>query len=110
VVAQCCDKVVVLYAGRVVEARSTGPLFDAPAHPYTRALISCIPRDGLTKGTLQGIAGSVPTVSAYPSGCRYHPRCEQVYETCRRSVPPAARVVGGTAACHLLTVGETVHG
>ncbi|WP_165645044.1 ABC transporter ATP-binding protein, partial [Oharaeibacter diazotrophicus] len=75
VVAQVCDDVAVLYAGRLAEARTVRPLFAAPRHPYTRALIDCIPREGMAPGALAGIPGAVPVASRYPAGCRFHPRC-----------------------------------
>ncbi|PZF76805.1 ABC transporter ATP-binding protein [Aestuariivirga litoralis] len=100
VVAQCCDRVAVLYAGRLAEAAAIDPLFAAPAHPYTQALIACIPRDDTRKGTLAGIPGTVPAVSAYPPGCRYHPRCPQAQDICRTTVPDSRPRPSGVVACH----------
>lgn len=100
VVAQCCDKVAVLYAGRLAEAAAIGPLFEVPAHPYTKALIGCIPRAETPKGTLMGIPGTVPAVSAYPAGCRYHPRCPKAQDLCIRTVPAPAPRPEGVVACH----------
>ncbi|MBS0563176.1 MAG: ABC transporter ATP-binding protein [Proteobacteria bacterium] len=101
VVAQVCDKVAVLYAGRLAETREVGQLFAAPAHPYTRALIGCIPREGMAPGSLSGIPGAVPSVATYPGGCRFHPRCPRAAEPCRAAPPPfAARPGGGMLACH----------
>ena len=99
VVAQVCDRVVVLYAGRVAETRPVDDLFRSPAHPYSRALIDCIPRDGMAAGALTGIPGAVPSVAAYPPGCRYHPRCAQVGAGCRDQVPELAQ---GVACFHPL--------
>lgn len=99
VVAQACDKVAVLYAGRLAEARPVGALFAHPAHPYTAALIDCIPREGMAPGALTGIPGAVPSVAAYPPGCRYHPRCPRATDLCRSTVPPIT--TGETRlACH----------
>jgi peptide/nickel transport system ATP-binding protein len=100
VVAQTCDKVVVMYAGTVIERGTVGAIFESPRHPYTQALINCIPR-GLT-GThrLKGIEGTVPTVAQYPSGCRFHPRCERAEAICKTEVPEFAIGVGSAAACH----------
>ena len=100
VVAQCCDKVAVLYAGRLAEAAGIDPLFAKPAHPYTRALIACIPREDTLKGTLAGIPGTVPAVSAYPAGCRYHPRCPRAQDICRGTAPAPSERPGGVVACH----------
>ncbi len=100
VVAQVCDKVVVLYAGRVAESRGVNALFAKPAHPYTRALIDCIPRAGMAPGALTGIPGTVPSVAAYPSGCRYHPRCPKAGAGCADTVPEPHGLGDGVVACH----------
>ena len=99
VVAQVCDRVVVLYAGRVAETREVNALFRTPAHPYSRALIDCIPREGMAAGALTGIPGAVPSVATYPSGCRYHPRCANVGAGCRDQAPVLAQ---GVACFHPL--------
>jgi peptide/nickel transport system ATP-binding protein len=101
VVAQVCDRVAVLYAGRLSETAPVGPLFAAPRHPYTAALIGCIPRDGMAPGSLTGIPGMVPSVVNYPAGCRYHPRCPRALDLCRTVLPAAVQMPGGCAlACH----------
>jgi peptide/nickel transport system ATP-binding protein len=102
VVAQVCDRVAVLYAGRLAETRDAGALFGAPAHPYSAALIGCIPRDGMAPGSLTGIPGTVPSVATYPKGCRFHPRCSRAIARCQTDRPePVALPQGGTLACHL---------
>jgi peptide/nickel transport system ATP-binding protein len=100
VVAQACDDVVVLYAGRVAETSAVGDIFAHPAHPYTQALIGCIPRDGQTQGSLRGIPGMVPSVAHYASGCRYHPRCERAQAVCGTEVPSLREYGRSTVACH----------
>ncbi len=100
VVAQICDRVAVLYAGRLAEARAVRPLFAAPAHPYTAALIGCIPRARMEPGTLTGIPGAVPGVARYPAGCRFHPRCPRATDLCRTEAPALEPVDGGAVACH----------
>lgn len=101
VVAQICDRVGVLYAGRLAETRAVGPLFAEPQHPYTAALIGCIPREGMAQGSLTGIPGLVPSVAAYPSGCRFHPRCPRADRLCQGTVPGLrALPEGGAVACH----------
>ena len=100
VVAQTCDKVVVMYAGRAVEQGTVGDIFAAPRHPYTQALIGCIPR-GLQGGErLTGIAGTVPTVLNYPAGCPFHPRCDRAQAVCETVVPELAAAGAGAVACH----------
>ena len=100
VVAQACDHVTVLYAGRVAESNTVGEIFAHPAHPYTRALIGCIAREGQAPGSLQGIAGIVPSVTDYASGCRFHPRCSVAQGSCQTDVPLLRVLAGGAVACH----------
>ena len=101
VVAQICDRVAVLYAGRLAEEGAVGPIFAAPAHPYTRALIGCIPQEGMARGSLRGIPGAVPGAMAFPQGCRFHPRCPRATDLCRREVPAQIwSPAGGLVACH----------
>jgi peptide/nickel transport system ATP-binding protein len=100
VVAQACDKVAVLYAGRVAEANGVEAVFADPQHPYTRELIRCIPRHGQTPGSLTGIPGAVPSVMDYPPGCRFHPRCAEALPVCGNTVPIFERKTSGRAACH----------
>jgi peptide/nickel transport system ATP-binding protein len=107
VVAQSCDRVVVLYAGRVAESNSVEAIFARPCHPYTQALIRCIPRAGMAPGSLKSIPGSVPSVSEYMSGCRFHPRCERAQDICRESEPALVNSAGGSrVACHFSDGGS----
>jgi peptide/nickel transport system ATP-binding protein len=101
VVAQACDRVVVLYAGRVAESNAIDAIFADPRHPYTRELIRCIPRHGQLPGSLKGIPGAVPSVLDYPVGCRFHPRCAQALDVCSGTVPALEQKGSGLAACHL---------
>lgn len=100
VVAQACDRVVVLYAGRVAEANFVQPIFAQSAHPYTQALIRCIPLNGQAPGSLKGIPGMVPSVAEYASGCRYHPRCARMQPECAVLVPSLQARSDGMVACH----------
>jgi peptide/nickel transport system ATP-binding protein len=100
VVAQACDTVVVLYAGRVAERNGIDAIFAEPCHPYTRELIRCIPRHGQLPGSLTGIPGAVPSVMDYPQGCRFHPRCADAMDVCASTVPKLERKASGFAACH----------
>lgn len=101
VVAQICDRVAVLYAGRLAETREVTALFARPAHPYTAALIGCIPREGMAPDSLAGIQGIVPSVTAYPTGCRFRPRCQRADDLCQNLQPAFTRLAnGGGFACH----------
>lgn len=109
VVAQACDQVVVLYAGRVAESNRVDTVFAEPAHPYTRALIDCIPRSGQASGSLIGIAGIVPSVANYSSGCRYHPRCSLAQPLCASEVPALQAAGDQSVACHF-ALKRALHG
>ena len=100
VVAQACDRVVVLYAGRVAEGNMVHGIFAQPAHPYTQALIRCIPLGNQMPGTLKGIPGIVPSVADYATGCRFHPRCERAQLQCTAQIPPLVQLGAGEVACH----------
>jgi oligopeptide/dipeptide ABC transporter ATP-binding protein len=94
VAAMMADRVVVMYAGRVVERASVSELFAAPRHPYTRGLLrSAIPLDGARGFPLDTIAGSIPRLGELPGGCRFHPRCALATARCREAEPP--RVLEG---------------
>ncbi len=89
VVAEACSRVVVLYAGQVVEEAGVNELFREPAHPYTRALLAASPRLGapVAKGHLPTVPGRVADPFARPSGCAFHPRCSFAFEPCPRVEP-----------------------
>jgi oligopeptide/dipeptide ABC transporter ATP-binding protein len=100
VVAQACDQVVVLSAGRVAESNTVNAIFARPTHPYTQALIACIPRTGQAPGSLKGISGMVPSVSSYATGCRYHPRCGVAQPLCQAEAPALRVQAEHRVACH----------
>lgn len=106
VVAQTCDKVVVMYAGRAIEHGDVNAIFDEPQHPYTRALIGCIPRGLNESQRLTGIPGTVPTVQNYPKGCAFNPRCGRAEEVCRTTQPEFVEHLNSAAACHF--AGDSV--
>jgi len=102
VVAEQARRVVVMYAGRVVERAPTMALFDTPAHPYAAALLRCVPGDGEAE-RLESIEGSVPSPAALPPGCRFAPRCPRALPACDLADPPL-RSAGAAhdAACILV--------
>ena len=101
VVAEFCDKVMVMYAGNSVEYASTVELFERPLHPYTGGLLLAVPRVGRTD-ELKAIKGTVPDLVDPPSGCRFHPRCPRVMEICKENRPPLVQVEPGHfVACYL---------
>ena len=102
VVAETCHRVLVMYAGRIVESAGTVALFDAPSHPYTQSLLQSVPRRDTRRGDLVSIPGRVPELNAIPKGCPFHPRCPSVMRVCREREPPLATVAPGhVSRCHL---------
>jgi oligopeptide/dipeptide ABC transporter ATP-binding protein len=105
VVRHVADRVAVMYLGRIVEEGEATAVIDQPCHPYTRALVSAIPRPRQARRDRTVLAGDVPSPSRPPSGCRFHPRCPFAIERCRREEPvlEAPRLAadsGRRAACH----------
>lgn len=88
VVAEMCDRVVVMYAGKVVEEASVFELFAHPKHPYTKGLIGSVPKLGENRETLDSIKGNVPNPTNMPLGCKFAPRCEMAMEHCHTYEPP----------------------
>ena len=88
VVADVADKICVMYAGRVVERADVMSIYEAPAHPYTKALLESIPRIDMKGQDLASITGLPPNLTQLPSGCSFHPRCTFKTEKCEREVPP----------------------
>ena len=89
IVARMCDSVAVMYAGRVIEAGPVRRIFNAPAHPYTQALIESIPRLGGGPARLTAIDGQPPDLATLPRGCSFQARCPRVVDRCREEEPPA---------------------
>ncbi len=88
VVAQSCDRVLVMYTGKIVESADTVSLFQEPLHPYTEGLMRSLPRADRAGDRLTPVSGAVPDLLSLPSGCAFHPRCPKVMEHCRRESPP----------------------
>ena len=96
------DTIVVMYAGQLVEAAPSVSLTDNPAHPYTQLLLSAAPDPDRVGPPAVAAQGSVPSLLAPPSGCRFHPRCPHVMDVCRSQAPPSVTVAPGhVAACWL---------
>lgn len=92
VVAEVCDKVIVMYAGKVVEQANVKELFLNPKHPYTKGLLESIPKLGKRKEKLGSISGMVPSPDNMPSGCRFYDRCSKKMDICKREIPPMQEV------------------
>jgi oligopeptide/dipeptide ABC transporter ATP-binding protein len=92
VVGRMCDRVAVMYAGRIVECGPVKQIFEAPAHPYTRALIASVPRMTGSVGRLTTIEGQPPSLHDLPVGCRFAARCAQAEQRCREAYPESVQV------------------
>jgi oligopeptide/dipeptide ABC transporter ATP-binding protein len=100
IVAAIADRVAVMYAGRIVEMGSTLQVFDNPSHPYTRALLRCLPDVALKREQLVEIGGQPPDLTRLPRGCPFAPRCPERQAVCDEAYPPTADVASGhTASC-----------
>ena len=102
VIHHLCDRVVVMYLGRVVESAPADELFARPAHPYTRALLAEIPDIAQRRTRFTALAGEIPSPLAPPPGCHFHPRCPQATARCRTEAPTLRGIaVRHAVACHL---------
>ncbi|MEJ8543672.1 oligopeptide/dipeptide ABC transporter ATP-binding protein [Brevibacillus borstelensis] len=107
VVAEMCDRVVVMYAGKVVEEADVVTLFTNPKHPYTQGLMKSIPRLDSSEQRLYSIKGSVPIPGSLRKGCTFAPRCEYALDTCREEMPELAAVeTGHLCRCWLYEAKE----
>jgi oligopeptide/dipeptide ABC transporter ATP-binding protein len=105
IVAEMCDRVLVMYAGRIVESGDVQTIFSRPRHPYTIGLMDSLPRVDIDEEWLRPIPGAPPSLINRPSGCAFHPRCflSQGRRPCREEVPPLREVEamrGHSSACH----------
>jgi len=106
VIAETCDRVMVMYAGRVAEEGPVRTVFSGPRHPYTQMLLAAIPNLDSDKRLLGTIPGSPPDLRTPPPGCRFHPRCPLAMDVCREEVPEEVRHADGVrVACHLYPPG-----
>lgn len=104
VVEHICDRIVVMYLGRIVESASIEDLFSGPQHPYTQALLREVPRLDLRGQAYHPISGEIPSPLSPPSGCHFHPRCPHAMPKCKEERPPLKEVAPGwSCACYLLS-------
>lgn len=100
VIAQIADRVAVMYAGKIAELGSVNGIFESPLHPYSQGLIGSIPRESGQR--VEGLPGEAPSPWNYPTGCRFHPRCPQVFGRCSEQAPALqVHERDRWAACHL---------
>ncbi len=100
VMRQLADRVAVMYLGRIVETGSADALFERPAHPYTRALLSAVPEPGRRSARVSVPVGEPPSLLTPPPGCVFHTRCPKAMDRCTRVDPPEFRIDGGTETNH----------
>jgi peptide/nickel transport system ATP-binding protein len=101
VIAETCDRVAVMYAGRIVEIGPVQQVIHHPAHPYTRGLMGSIPAMDEDRERLVQIDGAMPRLTAIPPGCAFNPRCAQVMPRCLRERPELLEAGATRAACWL---------
>jgi oligopeptide/dipeptide ABC transporter ATP-binding protein len=106
IVAATAHKVAVMYAGKIVEMGTTEEIFDNPAHPYTEALLRCVPRSDRLEARLVDIPGQPPDLANLPTGCSFAPRCPKAMERCREAYPPEVEVSPGHVTKCWLAVKE----
>jgi oligopeptide/dipeptide ABC transporter ATP-binding protein len=107
IVAEVCDSVAIMYAGRIVESGSVAQVYREPAHPYTRGLMDALPKLGVRQKRLFQIEGEPPDLCDLPPGCHFHPRCTLADDRCRREYPPMLDLQSGSrAACWRLVERE----
>jgi oligopeptide/dipeptide ABC transporter ATP-binding protein len=106
VIAETCDRVLIMYAGRVAEEGSVDEIFRRPRHPYTQKLLSSFPNIRTDRRTLDVIPGSPPDLREPPPGCRFAPRCAFAMAVCTEVVPPEVTFGDVRVACHLYPPGS----
>ena len=107
VIAETCDRVMIMYAGRVAEEGQVRRVFSAPRHPYTQKLLSSFPNVRTDRRTLEVIPGMPPDLRNPPPGCRFAPRCPSAMPVCSEVVPPEVRFADGVrVACHLYPTSD----
>lgn len=107
VVAQTCDRVAVMYAGRLVETGSVRDVLKRPQHPYTLGLLKSVPENIPPRTPLYSVPGTPPALDALPQGCAFAPRCLKAEDVCMRTKPPLSVIGEGiSSACHFLEVAR----
>jgi oligopeptide/dipeptide ABC transporter ATP-binding protein len=108
-VARICERVMIMYAGQILESAPTGELYAEPLHPYTQGLLACIPpMSGVPSEFLPAIPGAPPDPANYPEGCRFAPRCPHAWDECRAERPALLRMASGRQVRCILYKGEAI--
>ncbi|MEM3629428.1 MAG: ABC transporter ATP-binding protein, partial [Candidatus Bathyarchaeia archaeon] len=101
-IAETCNKVAIMYAGKIVEKGDVVTVYKEPLHPYTQKLLAAFPSILGRKTELVSIPGFPPDLLQPPPGCRFHPRCPYAMEVCKREEPQPVTIGGRSVACHLV--------
>ncbi|ABE39048.1 ABC transporter ATP-binding protein [Rhodopseudomonas pseudopalustris] len=109
VIAETCDRVAVMYSGRIAEIGPVRDVVQEPLHPYAKGLMGAIPTLAGDAPRLTQIRGAMPRLSAIPPGCAFHPRCDFAFERCRIERPEPLAHSAQQVACHLFDAGSTEH-
>ena len=110
VIAETASRVIVMYAGEIVEESPVRELFSAPHHPYTEGLLRAMPRMGHARERLDTIPGTVPAPTSWPTGCRFHDRCRYAWDRCAQEHPPLYQIgPARVSRCHLAEEPERRH-
>jgi peptide/nickel transport system ATP-binding protein len=107
VIAETCDRVLIMYAGRIAEEGPVDEVFRRPRHPYTQKLLAAFPNIAADRRSLEVIPGSPPDLRDPPPGCRFAPRCFAAMAICSEEVPPEISFDGVRVACHLYHAGDS---
>ncbi len=107
-ITETCEKVAIMYAGKIVEQGDIGDIFEKPLHPYTRGLVTAFPHIKAAKRRMTSIPGFPPDLLDPPTGCRFHPRCPYAEDVCKRKEPRSIAIAGANhyVACHLVEMGR----
>jgi peptide/nickel transport system ATP-binding protein len=103
IISETCEKMAIMYAGKIVELGDVESLFKRPLHPYTQGLIMAFPNIKEQRRKMESIPGSPPNLLDPPPACRFHPRCKYAMEICRKEEPEFKEAsLGHRVACHLV--------
>ena len=106
VIAETCDRVAVMYAGRIAEIGPVHEVINQPAHPYSEGLMAAIPDITMDRDMLNQIDGAMPRLNAIPQGCAFNPRCPKVFDRCKQERPELLQAGASRAACWLHAEGQ----
>jgi len=102
IITETCEKISIMYAGKIVEQGDIVTIYEEPLHPYTKGLLGAFPSIKAAKRRMTSIPGLPPDLLNPPPGCRFHPRCPYVMDICRKEEPKIVKARNRYVACHLV--------